>query len=475
MDFPARARWYRKSAGTKTESVNSLGKKDRAIQLKQSLVFDFDTLEQRKYFSRYVPENIRFFDQAEQDTTAARPSFTGVLRATDLLSRNIVLLDVQLLDGMLFLDRGPDFIRALLARDPGQETLTVLSRAPSLEESLRSMLLHKDAGATGLKKFEFSALSRLSPDLQQNLAANLHLRSCARLRDCSRAEVARTVATELQAASQGPGAAVVVEPTGVFAELACAWEAWFAEAAAQRIAVRQWEGEFNLLDALHRRPRFDDAELAAAQEDLAGIDQRSLARDYLQSLQPSAAGHKDALVDWWMHSYFDALARQHGATWLRFREEAEAAAGPKRRFRRPNAQSMEADAIQLQGNLVSTLHDMPQQAYALLRHQAREAIRDWHAHPSQKTSDNLAYAVAHANSTVSRQQVRRAMWKRVGLTLLPAIVGVLGGSFFASLFAGVGTALLSIAVTVPLAELVELHSTRKKRMRAYIHFPGMKA
>ncbi|MBD8043758.1 hypothetical protein H9638_08015 [Arthrobacter sp. Sa2BUA2] len=424
-----------------------------------------------------MPENSRFFDQAEQDLPAGATSFTGMLRAADLLSRNILLLDVQLLDGVLFLDRGPGTVRAVLVRDLGQESLTVLCRAPSLEESLRSMLLDKDEQAATLKKFEFSALSRLAPDLQQNVAANLHLRRSERLRDCSRAEVARTVAAELQAASLGPDAAGIDEPTGVFAELADAWETWFAEAAAQRIAVRQWEGNFNLLDALRRRPRFDDAELAAAQEDLAGIDQRSLAREYLQSLQPSAAGHRNALADWWMSSYFDALARQHGTTWLRFREEADAAV-PIRRFSRGSTGSRDADTIQFQGSLVSMLHDMPPQAYALLRHQAREAIRDWHANPSQKTSDNLAYAVAQANSTVSRPQVRRAMWTKVGLTLFPAITGALAAGFSDSLFTGVSTALLSvlsIAVAVPLVELADLHATRRKRMRTYIHFPGMKA
>ena len=452
-----------------------MGNKARGIHLKQSLVFDFDTLEQKNSLSRYLPENTRFFDQPENELPADTTSFAGILRASDLLSRNILLLDVQLLDGVLFLDRGPGCIRSLLARESGRDMLTVLTRAPSLQESLRSLLLGTEAGAKVLTAFEFSALAMFVPGLAPETAKNLQGRSTQRLRACSTAEVARTVAAELQAASEGSDPAChVAEPTGGFADLAAAWESWFVEADEQGITVRQWSGGFNLVAALRRRPRSALPTLAAAQQDLSGIGQRSVARAYLQTLQLPGSGDAAELADWWMHSYFDALARQHGATWLRFRKDADATP-PSQRFRRRKAHGGEAPAIAFQGSLVATLHDMPPQAYALLRHQAREAIRDWHANPSQKTSDNLAYAVAHANSTVSRGRVRRAMWKRVALTVVPAAAGVLAAGFFASLLAGVGTALLSIAVAVPLVDLADLHATRKKAMRAYIHFPEITA
>ncbi|WP_277664488.1 hypothetical protein [Arthrobacter koreensis] len=453
--------------------MGSLAKSDRGIQFGRSLVFDFDSLEQKNSFARYLPEHERFYDRTEGDLPADASSFAGILRAADLLSRSILVLDVQLLDGVLFLDRGPATVRQLLARDPGHAMLTVLSRAPSLPESLRSLLLGPDEEAKTLTGFEFSSLGLFDPGLPRRVAQNLKCRSNQRIRECSPADIARTVAAELQAASKGAGTGPATQPTGDYLKLAITWESWFDEADARGITVQQWDRDFDLRSSLVSRQRSTERSLAEAQKALSSVLYRSQALSLLESFDRLATSeYGGELRDWWMNAYFDALGRQHGANWLRFRQDRDTG-NPPRRFLRTLKGHAAEPTIGFQGSLVTTLHDMPGQAYALMRHQAREAIRDWHANPSQRTSDNLAYTVANADLTVSRRRVRSAMWKRVALTVVPAATGVLGASFFASLLAGVGTALLSILVAVPLVEFTDLHATRKKAMRAYIHFPAI--
>ncbi|MCC3291091.1 hypothetical protein [Arthrobacter sp. zg-Y1110] len=444
--------------------------------MKRTLVFDFDTVEQKNTFRSLVSDEALFADPDVAPTPENRVSFPGMLRAADLLSREILLLDVQLLDGAFFLDRGPDAVRTLLARTGSfDQTFSVVARKPSLEESLRFLLLGANPLSPVLAEFEFSSLAMFWK-APRPLAAALHARSSARLRSCPASEVARTVAAELQAAWEGMDADQHVQaPTGEFARLARAWEAWFAEAAADQIRVRERTREsFDLRGALSRRAavvrelRASEPEADAAVQFLSETVIRTAALSYLDAKAPQLAGNATLLQDWWMGAYFDAMAEQHETNWLRFREDTVMQEA-QRRGRGLSG----GETIQFQGSLVATLHDMPPQVYAVLRHQARSAIHDWQTRPSQKTSDALAYAVARSNAAVSLGEDRKAMWTRIALTLLPAVVGTLTAGFFSNLLAGVGSAIATVVLGVPLVEFTELHATRKKKMRAHIHFPAV--
>ncbi|MCC3265030.1 hypothetical protein [Arthrobacter gengyunqii] len=448
--------------------------------MQQTLVFDFDSLEQKSAFRSLVSDEDLFCDPTAGGSPEGKVSFPGMLRAADLLSREILLLDVHLLDGAFFLSRGPAAVRTILARTASfDQTFAVVAREASLEESLRALLLGNNSSSPVLTEFEFSSLSMYwtSP---VHLGRVLKTRSSERLRSCAKSEVARTVAAELQAAweSADPGHHIQT-PTGHFAALAAAWESWFEEASAGHICVRTWGSNvFSFEAALQRRPYSGPTpdgvpEVGDAVASLQRIKRRTSALSYLEEHARHLTGCGEALEDWWMSVYFDALARQHGTNWLRFSDDKSLKETGRRTWFRRRSGVEEGDApIQFQGSLVATLHDMPPQAYAVMRHQARQAIREWQDSPSQKTSDGLAYAVAQSNMAVSLFEDRKAMWRRIGLTVFPAAVGALTGGLLSNLIVGVGSAIATVVLGVPLVEFAELHETRKKKMRAHIHFPA---
>ena len=456
------------------------GRGARVLQMQQTLVFDFDTLEQKNAFPNLVPDEELFCDRRSENDPEQQVSFPGILRAADLLSREILLLDVQLLDGAFFLSSGPTAVRAILARTASfDRTFAVVARKSSLEESLRSLLLGSGPPSHVLAEFDFSSLS-MHWAVPRVLGQVLHTRNSERLRSCKKSEVARTVASELQAAWESADPEHHVDrPTGPFARMANAWQEWFEEAAAGHISVRTWSPEgFNLKDALNRRPYADPVsgdvpEVGEAAAALERIDRRTIALSYLEEHAPQLAGREGSLEDWWMGAYFDALAKQHGTNWLRFSaDKSQPETVPRVWYRRRRAPH-DGATIQFQGSLVATLHDMPPQAYAVMRHQARQAIQEWQDNPSQKTSDGLAYAVAQSNAAVSLSEDRKAMWRRIGFTVFPAAIGTLTGGLLSNLIAGVGSAIATVVLGVPLVEFAELHATRKKKMRAHIHFPAV--
>lgn len=462
------------------DSVDRDGGRSQVLQMQQTLVFDFDTLEQKSAFGSAVPDDELFCEPGTETASGQRVSFPGMLRAADLLSREILLLDVQLLDGAFFLSRGPAAVRTILARSASfDSTFAVVARKPSLEESLRTLLLGSGPPSPVLTEFEFSSLgAHLSAP--RRLGQVLHTRSSERLRSCGQSEVARTVAAELQAAWESTDPDHHVDtPTGPFALLAGAWQAWFEEAAAGHISVRTWTPDgFDLKGALDRRPYAGPFPEGAPEVDeaiavLERTDRRTAALSYLAERAPQLAGCEAPLEDWWMSAYFDALAQQHGTNWLRFSEDKSQQATVRRAWFRRRRDPEDVATIQFQGSLVATLHDMPPQAYAVMRHQARQAIREWQDNPSQKTSDGLAYAVAQSNAAVSLSEDRKAMWRRIGFTVFPAVVGTMTAGLLSNLIAGVGSAIATVVLGVPLVEFAELHATRKKKMRAHIHFPAV--
>ena len=465
--------WRGRAATRARTDVPSLG-----IRVDQTLVFDFDSLGQRN-----IESGIPSASPAEGADNADQVlPFSGVLRAADLLSRRILLLDSQLLDGTSFLTLGPVGIRDILARTESfHDVMAVAARKPCLAESLRHLLLD-EKDPSYLRRFEFSSLASFSIDAGP-LIERLHARSSKPLRECARHEIARTVACELQAAAEKDDPRhTVPEPTGPFAQLEKAWNSWITESDSGRLPIQEWSGTFPLSAALVQRPlptgllAVSNLPVQQAIGFLSDNYKRTEVLAYLRDHRLELEGYGGLLRDWWMNAYFDALAAMHGSNWLRFSADPGTQDSmPRRRLGlRRRSPGRASSTIQFQGSLVSTLDEMPGPVYAVLRHQARVAIGEWQSHPSQKTSDGLAYAVARADATQSRRQARRAAWTRVGLTLVPAFVGTVTADAFSNLFAGIGSAVAAALVGVPLVEFFELHESGKKKMRAHIHFPAVR-
>lgn len=180
----------------------------------RSLVFEFDSIQQRQTWHRHGLGA----SPPRADAKNLTEEFSGMLRVADVLTVEILVTDSQLLDGALFLHHGPVGVRKLMARSTAElPGIVVLGRDRNLAECLRKMLLGRDPDATTLAKFDSSALFAFGEDAAK-IAEVLPTRDKKRLADCDVADIATVIAAELQGAFHGNSE--VVEPTGVFAELA---------------------------------------------------------------------------------------------------------------------------------------------------------------------------------------------------------------------------------------------------------------
>ncbi len=450
--------------------LDTLGRTGR-----RSLVHEFDALQQKQLLLDF-PGTDRVAQQLESARGPAAELFTGILRTADLLASEIIVTDSQLLDGAFFLRLGPDAVRHLMARTRYEELgLIIVARNLNLAECLRQMLLGPATDSPTLASFEFSVLSTFGID-SRKLVSRLRSRGSHRLRSCPPEEVAWVVAAELQAAEEGRVS--VRLPSGIFRRIAQYWEAWIAAGESGALKIEAWDtARFNMEASLSSRPASArlrehgerNPQTQAAIKFLTENRSRSTVLSYLERVGPLLTSEAaELLEDWWSSVYFDALARQHKSNWLRL-------SGPG--FSMDSGKSCFAEGaqvIQFEGTLGETLREMPGQVFGAVRYAARDAISRWHAKPCQRSSDALAYAVLRHSEPIDRDRERRTLLGRVWLTLVPAVLGWLITwifSFTAGLWTGISAA-LAIVLAVPISELVELHATRSKKMKAYINFPG---
>lgn len=439
----------------------------------KSLVFEFDSVHQRMLWRAHQPAS-RPHDAASLRRLTEQ--FSGLLRVSDMLTDEILVTDAQLLDGALFLHHGPVGVRKLMARSPAElPGMVVLGRHENLAQCLRLMMLGSNPESGILATFASSALSAFGEDAAK-LTEALKGRSNQRIRECSVAEIARVVAAELEGALVGNNQ--VTEPSGVFAELARQWEAWFEAAAANLYEVRPWPAEeFGIDESLAERDLPGDI-LRLGQEDealKATLDWlkitkgRSTVMAYLNDPENQLSQRAvEQLREWWNSAYFDAMARQHNCSWLRLTADSAEAAIQE------TGGGTGRKPIQFKGELMKILSAMPPGVYASARYAARTASDRWRTKATQRHSDGLAYAISKFNEPTDREAARTSLVKNVGLIFAAAILGGLAGIFFSS-SAGwatvVGLAVMVLLAT-PLAELSELHSMRTTKMKAFINIPG---
>jgi hypothetical protein len=444
-----------------------------ALHGQKALVFDFDSIRQRALWER---ETSLVIDEHQLPPFAVTQLFSGLLRTADILTSNIVIPDVQLLDGAMFMHHGPDVVRSLLARSSHESLgIDVVGRDGQLAQCLRIMVLGRDESASTLARFEFSSLAAFGVD-PRAIAEAVSKRPSRRLKECGMLDVPRVVAAEFQAAAEG--SEMVEEPTGVFAAMANRWRAWIVATEKDPQGVRAWDNAlFDMEWAFGLRPMPDaiathvptDEAFSLAVAGIRSIRGRSTMLAELDAQAPGVLADRSHLLDaWWSSAYFDALARQHSCSWLRLdNTEAEALDVEASR-------ASGTTTLQFEGSLIGTLSEMPAGTYASAKYSAREAISRWSRAPIARNSDALAFAIMKFIEPVDRQETKRALWKQVWLTLVPAFLGA-AATYFFSAVAGIWTVVVGavgVLLTTPISELLELYSLRSKKMKSFINIPG---
>ncbi|MDD0857172.1 hypothetical protein NHF46_03970 [Arthrobacter alpinus] len=438
----------------------------------QALVFDFDTIQQRQLWQSAASGPV---DAFQRPPTVVTQKFSGLLRTADVLTKKIVLPDVQLLDGALFLHHGPEAVRSMLARSPHEQLdIRVVGRDKSMAECLRKLMLGSRPNEK-LAIFEFSSMAVFGLD-PRVLASKVSLRSNCRVKICPPSEVAAVIAAEFQAASEG--ANLVVTPTGVFLAMAERWNAWIDRFNNDPDSISVWDGTgFDLDSAIASRELPEpilalseiDEGVAATIAEAKGVKGRSSLLKLISEENSGLTAESAPLVDaWWSSAYFDALARQHRCSWMRLNntntEGAILAA----------SRAEDMVSVQFEGSLMKVFSDMPGTTFASAKYSARTAIANWAEAPIARNSDGLAFAILKFTEVQDRQQTKRSLWRRILWTLFLAVLGA-SISYYFSTAAGVLALILSVAgilLAAPIGDLAELYALRRKKMKSVIYMPG---
>lgn len=438
----------------------------------QALVFDFDTIQQRQLWQSLASDPI---DAFQRPPTVVTRKFSGLLRTADVLTKKIVLPDVQLLDGALFLHHGPEAVRSMLARSThDQLDIRVVGRDKSMAECLRKMMLGSRPNEK-LAIFEFSSMAVFGLD-PRILASKVSLHSNRRIMSCPPSEVAEAIAAEFQAAAEG--GSLKDKPTGVFLAIAERWNAWIHMFSSDPDSISVWDGtRFDLGSAIAGRELPEpilalseiDEGVAATIAEAKNVKGRSSLLKLLSEENSGLTSESAPLVDaWWSSAYFDALARQHRCSWMRLNNTNTEGVI----FAASRADDMVS--VQFEGSLIKVFSDMPGPTFASAKYSARTAIAKWADAPIARHSDGLAFAILKFTEVQDRQQTKRSLWRRIFWTLLLAVLGASISHYF-STAAGVLALILSVAgilLAAPVGDLAELYALRRKKMKSVIYMPG---
>lgn len=360
--------------------------------------------------------------------------FSGVLRTADLVSDTILVTDAQLLDGAFFASLGPSRVRSLLGRAvTDTPSLTVLGRGPTLEESLREMVV----GPAGATTFTWSVLGTF-------LAAGTSSkdRLTAEHADRILSAGAGTVTEAINAAwidsldSQADADSV--------RHLTAMWQAWVLAEQAGLVAFERYAQPPSSLwgecAARWARPS-GGAVLGALLEELARTPQRSAALRLLDATERGGrvAVHERLWAEaWYLTVYADFVARNNGADWIditgsRLSDHPITPVGGGSTLQ-----------VTLRGAAPRLLDEMPPAQFEVFRYRARSAIADYRLSPTQRALDRIAYAVQRESTQTDLDVDRRATFFQLMISCL-ALVLVSG--------VGLVQAVPGWAVVVPLAIL----------------------
>jgi hypothetical protein len=401
----------------------------------RTMVANFDSVEQQLLF-----EQVGFRE--------AWLRLCAQLRTADLLSDELIVTDAQLLDGIFFLLLGPDGFAEMLGRSRSELLpVVIVTRSPDLSSALTRM--------TSAPGFIWSSDAAL---------------------------------TQLEARG-----AVAVAP----GRLDAARADWLRAERQNRVRVSTYEGlPFPIEAVFEEAAGPPDGLPDGLAEQLRGTTNRSTARQLVRG-SALVDGSGEPALTWWENIYAEALARQHGATWLAFgpgNERGVSApplhrtggaarigaawlrvreARPLRRRKSWHRSRSNARALPLDGSMISTMAAITPPVYALVAHRAQLCSAEWARNQDPQSLRSVALVVRQTTEVAGT-------WKGYMLTTIGR-GSALGAAFLlviATVFhpgmndwvaVPVITALLS---QVPWADMSAIVISRPGKLQGVIHVRG---
>ena len=267
-----------------------------------------------------------------------REDYAGQFRTAILYSKNLVLTDSQVFDGPLLLELGPRGLAEMLGTVHRTTEVIIALRDASPASSLSRMLKRTRI----MKRSQFaSQLDGLGWSARE--IANRRL-------------------------------------------------AWVRAIEAGKFTVTVWPSSTEFPFSERMRERLADSQPAVTTplvEKLLTVNNRSAA---LHAIGASRIGAEEAsaMTGWWESAYMDTIAKQHSGTWMSSaRETAQSDdTAPSGRVLRTSRA--------IPGVVTERVGQMSGPAFAVLRSDTLEVLRDYDTHPSRRNRFRLGVSVLEA-------------------------------------------------------------------------------
>lgn len=364
------------------------------------MVADFDSMRQAELW------------RSTSNLDDALEAFKACLRIVDALGAQVLVPTPQVLDGAFFLLLGPEGVRTVLARDPGQRLpLTMTCTDASLAEWLDRR--------QGSDDFVWSSDAPLG-------ASGLDADQIRQRRQAW-----------LDAAEAGE---FMVQPPGPIG--ATSWGPW------------EWEQVFT--EALHPLPEFP-----AQCQRLAGIKQRSVVVHELERSSESAAD-RALLLDWWSWGYAEVLARQHCARWLDF--------SPAPRVTAATSSAERGNTLRIRGDLLESLGEMSSYGYATVLELAAPARSEWGRGKLERATRTLSMVVKEHTTPGDGWLlacVKTGSWTALLLALV--VLSILSDVFPGASWLLIVPVLSILLTEIPWEQLQTLYARRPTALDPVLH------
>lgn len=405
-------------------------------------------------------------------------AFVAILRLANLLGETVVLIDSSIFDGCLFHRIGPRRLLRLAGR-PVQGGVgsvypfEILSRAPTLEQSLLQSVRTTDGRRGRLRSYEFFGLDVPEPE-RVAYGERLGLVS---VRELDR-RVARYGVTE-------GIARVLVECCGVppepVARMRAHWEEWIAEDRAGRLDLKVWTGMGRFSDDAFAwdpvetmlpdiRSELGRTALAWTYENrhLRRTHIRSALRTLLPDDDPVLRADRDVIEFWYNACYQRAMAYAQGAELIEF-VLGDPRSVPTRRLRRRHGARGpgESRRVVLPASLMAALGTMPPSVFETVLYRNRDAIAEWRATGDPQAMRRIAYGLLE---TV--EQPNPASTRRIVVNFALVIMGAVIVEFFDDLRLAEKIPLVAAAALAASWEQLSTEIRLRGRLGAVIDVRG---
>lgn len=345
------------------------------------------------------------------DAGAPHARFLRDLRLDTLLSEQVVIPDTYLLDGGFFLQVTPDRLVSLLGRSgSGQKpALVIRCRKPSIQESLRWLLVDPNNPHGRLNGFPFNAIADAS--IRDELAASLANTTTSEYLQA--VGPAQDVSSALAAFLRGRLALRGLQADEDIDRLEAGWSRWLGSekplSATNDLKIAAWTTKMPLADvASDERYRLDEEKDLHSQrgrvlyhqvshEVQAGSTLRSsvmLRPRYLKDFAENEKEKADAdkVLAWYDGIRHRAIARQHGCTSFAHDSSQGPPIGPLEQQAVEIARSgaPRDKEIVVPEDFYSKLMSIDDEAYGRLVVAASSDLQGWWRHGS---SDSLKHVI----------------------------------------------------------------------------------